>query len=58
MDYVGDYWDDKTMLEIEALLKEYEDLFPQKNSDLNGIKCHVGEVKIDLKPNARLVKHR
>jgi len=26
---IGDYWDDKTMKEIESLLREYEDLFPR-----------------------------
>jgi len=25
---IGDYWDEKTMTEIQALLREYEDLFP------------------------------
>jgi hypothetical protein len=25
---VGDYWDEQTMTEIQALLREYEDLFP------------------------------
>jgi hypothetical protein len=26
---IGDYWDEKTMTEIQALLREYEDLFPK-----------------------------
>jgi hypothetical protein len=27
---IGDYWDEQTMTEIQALLWEYEDLFPTK----------------------------
>ena len=33
---VGDYWDEKTMSEVAALLKEYEDLFPQSFIKLKG----------------------
>jgi hypothetical protein len=29
MAYIGDYWDKQTMIEIQALLREYEDLFPK-----------------------------
>jgi hypothetical protein len=29
---IGDYWDEKTMTKIQALLQEYEDLFPKSFS--------------------------
>jgi hypothetical protein len=47
---VGDYWDEKTSQEIQILLWEYEDLFPNTFSELKGIKGVMGEMKIELKP--------
>jgi hypothetical protein len=55
---IGDYWDEQTMTEIQALLREYEDLFPKIFSELKGIKGDLGEMKIELKPDAKPVKHR
>jgi len=55
---IGDYWDKKTMTEIQALLREYEDFFPKSFSDLKGIKGYLGEVKIELKHDAKPVKHK
>jgi hypothetical protein len=45
---IGDYWDEKTMTEIQALLREYADLFPMNFSKLKGIKGDLGEMKIEL----------
>jgi hypothetical protein len=50
---IGDYWDEKTMTEIQALLQEYEDLFPKIFSELKGIKGDLGEMKIELKNDAK-----
>jgi hypothetical protein len=55
---VGDYWDASTIDKITELLHEYHDLFPTKFTDMKGIKGTMGEIRIPMKPNARLVKHR
>jgi hypothetical protein len=55
---VGDYWDEKTSQEIQSLLREYEDLFPKTFSELKGIKGVMGEMKIELKPGSKPVRHR
>jgi hypothetical protein len=46
------------MNKVQSLVWEYEDLFPKTFSELKGIKGAMGEMKIDLKPNSRPVKHR
>jgi hypothetical protein len=46
---VGDYWDEKTIQEIQSLLREYEDLFPKTFSKLKGIKGVMEQMKIELK---------
>jgi hypothetical protein len=48
---IGDYWDEQTMTKIQALLREYEDLFPTNFSELKGIKGDLGEMRIELKLN-------
>jgi hypothetical protein len=53
---VGDYWDVATIDKITELLHEYQDLFPTKFTDMKGIKGPMGEMRIPLKPDARLVK--
>lgn len=58
MESIGDYQDGKTITKIQAMLQEYEYLFPKKFSELKGIKGDLGEMKIVLKPNFKLVKHR
>jgi hypothetical protein len=58
MESIGDYWDEKTMTEIHALLWEYEDLFPKTNSELKGIKGELGEMRIELKLDSKPFKHR
>jgi hypothetical protein len=55
---VGDYWDVATIEKITKLLHEYQDLFPTKFTVMKGIKGTIGEMRIPLKPDARLVKHR
>jgi hypothetical protein len=55
---IGDYWDEKTMNEVQSLLREYEDLFPKTFSELKGIKGAMGEMKIELKPDSKPMKHR
>jgi hypothetical protein len=46
------------MNEVHNLLREYEDLFPKTFSELKGIKGAMGEMKIELKPDSKPVKHR
>jgi hypothetical protein len=46
------------MTKIQALLQEYEDLFPTIFSELKGIKGDLGEMKIELNPDSRPFKHR
>ena len=55
---IGDYWDDATVDKVIELLREYQDLFPTKFSDLKGIIGDLGVMRITLKPNAKLVKKR
>jgi hypothetical protein len=55
---VGDYWDATTIDKITELLHEYQDLFPTKFTDMKGIKGLMGEMRISLKPDERLVKQR
>jgi hypothetical protein len=43
---------------VTELLHEYQNLFPTKFNDMNGIKGPMGEMKIPLKPNARPMKQR
>jgi hypothetical protein len=46
------------MTEIQALLREYEDLFPTIFSKLKGIRGDLGEMRIELKPDLKPVKHQ
>jgi hypothetical protein len=55
---IVDYWDEQTMTEIQALLREYEDMFPKRFSKLKGIKGDLGEMRIDLKIDVNSIKHR
>lgn len=54
---IGDYWDDQTTQEIFDLLKEYEDLFRYSISELKEIEGKLGEMKITLKLDAKLIKN-
>lgn len=53
---LGDYWDAATVEKVVELLKEYQDLFPTKMTELKGILDDLGMMKITLKPDAKLVK--
>ena len=46
------------MAKITSLLHEFKDLFPTKFVEMKGISGHSGEMKIPLKPDAKLVKKR
>ncbi|GLJ56403.1 hypothetical protein SUGI_1222710 [Cryptomeria japonica] len=50
---IGDYWDEKTISEVAALLiQKSVDLFPQNFTEMKGIKGEIGEMWIELKPDA------
>jgi hypothetical protein len=55
---VGDYWHVATIDKIMKLLHEYQDLFLTKFTNMKGIKGPMGEMRIPLKPDAKLVKQR
>ena len=55
---IGDYWDRETMEKIIDLLHDFQDLFPTKFSEMKGILGDIGEMKIPLKPDAKLVRQR
>jgi hypothetical protein len=40
------------------MLREYEDLFLINFLEMKGIKGDLGEMRIELKPDVKLVKHR
>jgi hypothetical protein len=46
------------MNKVHNLLWEYEYFFPKTFSELNATKGAMGEMKIELKPGSRPVKHR
>ena len=46
------------MNEVHSLLQEYEDLFPKTFSEIKGIKGAMGEMKIELKPGSKPIRHR
>jgi hypothetical protein len=49
------YWDATTIDKNTKLLHEYQDLFPTKFNDMKGIKGPMGEMRIPLKPDAKLI---
>lgn len=55
---IGDYWDNTTMDKVAKLLREYEDLFPTKFTDLKGIIGDLRTMNITLKPDTKPVKQR
>jgi hypothetical protein len=56
LENVGDYWDVATIDKITELLHEYQDLFPTKYIDMKGIKGPMGEMRIPLNLDAKLLK--
>lgn len=55
---LGDYWDDATMEKVIDLVREYQDLFSTKITELKVILGDLGVMKITLKSDAKLVKKR
>ena len=53
---IGGYWDEETMAKIMDILHEFQDLFPTKFSEMKGILGDLGEMRIPLKPDAKLVR--
>jgi len=58
MAIIRDYWYKEMVTQVVDLLKEYEDLFPQRFSEMKGIVGSLGAMKIQLKPDAKLFKRR
>jgi hypothetical protein len=56
MAIIGDYWDEKTVKSITELLREYNDLFPTKFTEMKGIAGELGEMKIPLRPEVRPIR--
>ena len=52
---IGDYWDEQIVSHIADLLREYQDLFPNTFSEIKGIDEELGEMKIPLREDAKLV---
>jgi len=46
------------MAKVTTLLKEYEYFFPQSLTDMKGVKGELGEIKIELWPDAKQVKKK
>jgi len=46
------------MDKVVELLQEYQDLFPTKFLDLNGIVGDLGIMKITMKPDVKPIKQR
>jgi hypothetical protein len=55
---IGDYWDEQMVESITELLREYNDLFPIKFTKMKGIAGDLGEMKIPLRADVRLIRQR
>ena len=55
---IGDYWSEEQTTEIIKLVKEFQDVFAQDYKDLKGLVKEMGEMMIDIKPEARPIKKR
>jgi hypothetical protein len=55
---IGHYWDSETMEKIIELLHKYSDLFPTTFLEMKGLVGELGEMKITLRTDARLVTQR
>lgn len=58
MTRIGDYWSEQQTTEIVDLLKEYQDVLGRDYKDLKGLAEEMGEMKIDLVPEATPIKKR
>ena len=54
---IGDYWYDETVGNIMDLLHEIQDLFPTKFTEMKGFVRDLGEMKIPLKLDAKLLRN-
>jgi hypothetical protein len=55
---IGDYLDEQTVESITELLREYNDLFPKKFTEMKGIVGDLGEMKIPIRAEARPIRQR
>jgi hypothetical protein len=55
---IGDYWEEQTMEIITELLRDYSDLFPTTFTEIKGIVGELGEMKIPLRDEVRLIKQQ
>ena len=55
---IGDYRNDATMYKVAELLREYQDIFPTKFSNLKGIIGDLRVMKNTLKMEAKPIKKR
>ena len=55
---IDDYWSEQQTTEIVDFLKGYHDVFARDYKDLKGLVEEMGEMKIDLLPEATPVKKR
>ena len=53
-----DYWSEEQVTEFTGLLKEFHDDFARDYKDLKGLIHGMGEIKIDLLPDAKMVRKR
>jgi len=53
---IGGYWDEETVSKITELLKEYQEIFPTKFSEMKGIVGALGVMRIPLKVDAKPCK--
>ena len=58
MERIGDYWSKEKTTKIIDLLKEFQDVFSRYYKDLKGLVAEMGEMKIDIKPDARPINKR
>jgi len=58
MAIIGDYWDEPTVESITELLGGYNDLFPTTFTEMKGIAGELGEMKIPLRPEERLIRQQ
>ena len=53
---IGDYWEEDTVGKVTDLLHEFQDLFPTRFLEMKGIVGYIGEMKISLNLDAKMVK--
>ena len=52
MEKIGDYWNEEQTTEIVNLLKEFQDVFTREYKYIKGLVHEMGEMNIDMKPDA------